>query len=279
MAEYESILYSVEDKIARITFNRPEKRNALSMDLRREMVDALKIAERDDAVAVVLIDANGPSFCSGYDLSPGRYGAGEPETSPQFNWTDPFARGAIRDFLTIWDLMKPVVAKVHGYCLAGGSEMVSMCDIVFAADNAIIGHPAMRGMTTPDVPWFPWKLPMSWGKYMQLTGNSITGKKAAEVGMIVKSFPLDSLEDEVMKELRALASIAPDLLAANKMQINQVYEMQGFRTSLHASPGWHTLSGRVRPGAGDFGKISREQGLRAAIEWRDGAFRELDPGR
>lgn len=277
---YEFIEYDVADRIARITLNRPEKRNALNVGLRNDIVDALRAAERDDDVSVILIQANGPSFCSGYDITPNRSrGPSDGYVSPQWfdGWTDQFTRSCLRDWLTIWDLLKPVVAKVHGFCVAGGTELMSMCDIAFVADDARIGYPPMRGMTTPDVPYFPWKMTMAQAKYLQLTGNSITGKHAAEIGWVAKSFPADQLDAEVEKELRAMASIAPDLLAGNKLSLNQTYEIQGFRAALSTAPQWHALTSRLRPGASDFGRISQEQGLRAALEWRDAAFRELEP--
>ncbi len=277
MTDYTSLIYRVEDRIARITLNRPEKRNALNTTIRNEIVDALRAAERDDDVSVVLIDGAGASFCSGYDITPG--GSGRPSeyvSAKWFDaWTDQFTRSCLHDWLTIWDLLKPVVAKVHGYCLAGGTELMSMCDITFAANDATFGYPPMRGMTTPDVPYFPWKLPMARAKYLQLTGNGISGKQAAEWGWIAKSFPAERLEEETLKEVRALASISPDLLAANKLNLNQTYEIMGFRAALSTAPQWHALTSRLRPGAGDFGRISQEQGLRAALDWRDGAFRKV----
>ena len=279
VSDYESILYDVADRIARITLNRPEKRNALDFTLRREVVDALKRAERDDDVTLVLIDGAGSSFCSGYDLSinsrePADAPAGWVASQHFDSWTDQFARSCFRDWMTIWDLLKPVVAKVHGYCLAGGSELMSMCDIAFVADDAVIGYPPMRGMTTPDVPYFAWKLSMAHAKYLQLTGNSVSGAEAARMGWVAKSFPADRLEDEVMRELRPLSQVAPDLLAANKAELNQAYEIMGMRTALQTGSQWHTLSGRIRPGFGDFGRVMREDGLRAAIEWRDAPFRK-----
>ena len=276
---FETILYETADKVARITLNRPERRNALSWQLRRELVDALREAERDDSVSVILIDAAGAAFCSGYDITPDASGsAGEPpygwvKSEHYDTWTDQFARSCVRDWMVIWDLLKPVVCKVHGYCLAGGTELMSMCDIAFVADDAIIGYPPMRGMTTPDTLYFPWKVSMAQAKYLQITGNSVTGKEAAEMGWVAKSFPADKLEDEVMRELRAMSSISPDLLAANKASVNQAYEIMGIRTALATGWSWHALTSRLRPGAGDFGRISREQGLKAALEWRDGPFR------
>ncbi|HEY7295017.1 MAG TPA: enoyl-CoA hydratase-related protein [Dehalococcoidia bacterium] len=276
MAEYTSLIYRVEQRIARLTLNRPEKRNALSATLRDEIVDALHTAERDDEVRIVLIDGAGPSFCSGYDITPDGSGRPTEYVSRRWfdGWTDQFTRSCVRDWLTIWDLLKPVVAMVHGHCVAGGTEIMSMCDIAFVADDAVIGYPPMRGMTTPDTLYFAWKMPMARAKYLQLTGNSISGKQAAEWGWVAKSFAPDQLERETLRELQAMASISPDLLAANKLSLNQTYEIMGFRTSLNTAAQWHALSGQLRPGAGEFGRIAREQGLRAALDWRDRPFRE-----
>ena len=187
-------------------------------------------------------------------------------------WTDQFARSCVRDWLTIWDLLKPVVCMVHGACLAGGTELMSMCDIAFVADDSLIGYPPMRAQTTPDTLYFPWKLSMAHAKYLQLTGNSVTGKRAAEMGWVAKSFPAADLEKEVLRELTAMSSIAPDLLAANKQSLNQAYEIMGFRTALQQGSQWHALSAQMRPNAGEFTRISREKGLKAAFSWRDEPF-------
>lgn len=277
---FKQIAYSVEDRIARITLNAPESRNALSFRMRDEFVRALRMAEADDDVAVVLIDAAGPSFCSGYDIGRGdrTYTPVEKEgyiQSRHFDsWTDQFARSCMHDWMTVWDLMKPVVAKVHGYCLAGGTEILSMVDICFVADDAVIGYPPMRGMTTPDTLYFPWKMTMAQAKYLQLTGNSVTGKEAAAMGWVAKSFPAEQLEEQVMRELRPLSKVAPDLLAANKHSVNQAYEIMGFRTHLATGWQWHALSSRLRPGANDFGKAAAKGGLKAALAWRDGEFKK-----
>ena len=273
---FKQILYRVGDRIARITLNAPEKRNALSFPMRDEIVTALKTAEEDDDVSVILIDGAGPSFCSGYDMTPGHRQHKKQGwvNSPSFDgWTDQFARSCLRDWLTMWDLLKPVVVMAHGHCLAGGTEILSMADIAFVADDCRIGYPPMRGMTTPDTLYFPWKMSMARAKYLQLTGNSVTGREAAEMGWVAKCFPADRLEDEVMRELRPMTQIAPDLLAANKQSVNQAYEIMGFRTALSMGWQWHALSSKLRPGAGQFGEKMREGGLKAALAWRDGPFK------
>ena len=166
-----------------------------------------------------------------------------------------------------------MVVKAHGYCLAGGTEILSMADIAFVADDARIGYPPMRGMTTPDTLYFPWKMSMARAKYLQLTGNSVTGREAAEMGWVAKSFPPEQLEEAVMRELRPMTQIAPDLLAANKQSVNQAYEIMGFRTALSMGWQWHALSSRLRPNAGQFAEKMREGGLKAALDWRDGPFK------
>lgn len=275
--DYSEILYSTADGIATVVLNRPEKRNALDYRLRRELVDAMKRAEADDSVSVVLLAGAGPSFCSGYDMAMGP-DAGPPPAgwvgSAHYDgWTDQFARSCLRDWLVVWDLLKPVVVKVHGHCLAGGTELMSMCDIAFVADDAVIGYPPMRGMTTPDVPYFPWKMSMARAKYLQLTGNTVSGSEAAAMGWVAKSFPAADLDEAVMREVRPMAQIAPDLLAANKAELNEAYEIMGMRTALQRAWQWHVVSGRLRPRGGDFGREMRAGGLRQAIEWRDGPFR------
>ncbi|MBC9732339.1 enoyl-CoA hydratase-related protein [Nocardioides marmotae] len=289
--QYNEILYDVSDRVATITLNMPDKRNRLSYRIRRDIIAALRAAERDDDVTVILIRANGPSFCAGYDLSPSdnptpptekaryyRDDDSRPEgwvSSPHFDdWTDQWARSCVRDWMNIWTLLKPVVAMVHGHCVAGGTELMSMCDIVFVADDARIGYPPMRGMTTPDVPYFPWKMSMAHAKYLQLTGNSVTGAEAARMGWVAKSFPIEDLERETMRELRAISSIPVALLSANKQSVNQAYEIQGMRTHFDQSWSWHQLSGTVRPEADEFARRLQEGGLKAALAWRDGAFQE-----
>ncbi|MBM9464057.1 enoyl-CoA hydratase/isomerase family protein [Aeromicrobium sp. YIM 150415] len=279
--EYENILYGVEDKIATITLNRPEKRNALSPALRRELIAALRNAEADDDVSVILIQGAGPAFCAGYDMNSYAGGEEHPERPDGWNhselfenWTGQFPRSCLRDWLAIWDLLKPVVAKVHGYALAGGSELMSMCDIVFAAEDTVMGYPPTRAQATPDVEYFPWKMSMAQAKYLQLTGNSVTGKRAEELGWIAKSFPSDELDEQVMRELRPMAQLHPAMLAANKQALNQSYEAMGFRAALQSVVPWYVLARSFRPGAGEFQTKAAAEGLKSALKWRDGAFQD-----
>jgi enoyl-CoA hydratase len=278
---YREIEYRVAERIATITLNVPERHNPISVRMRREIVDALRRAEGDDAVSVVLVKGAGASFSSGYEMGAARDAGGPPPRpagwvdAEQFNgWTDQWARGVLRDWSQIWTLLKPVVAQIHGHCIAGGTELMAICDIAFASDTARISYPPVRGMGTPDIPYFPWKLPMAQAKYLQLTGNAISGKEAAAMGLVAKSFPAEELDERVDAELRAMASIPAALLSANKQQLNEAYDIQGMWTHLNRAWMWHQLSSTARPDADRFARVAREAGLKAALEWRDGAFQK-----
>lgn len=278
---YSAIDYGVDEQVAKITLARPKVGNALSMRMRLELVHALRVAESDPNVRVVVIDGAGSSFCTGYDLSE-PYGSkadrreragwvSEPSLS---KWTDQFARSCLADWMVAWELLKPVVAIVHGNCLGGGTELISFADIVFVADDTRLGYPPMRAISTPDVPIFPWKMTMARAKYLQLTGNSISGKTAAEWGWVAKSFPPEELVTRAWSEVRALSHVDAGLMAANKQQSNQAYEIMGMRTHLMGSWSWHYLSSRARPNHAAFFERAAEGGMKDALAWMNGPFED-----
>ena len=276
---FSQIEYRVEDQVAHVTLARPEVANALSMRMRLELVTALRRAESDDSVSVIALDGQGASFCSGYDLSQPYGSAADREARPGWlgdrslrAWTDQFARGCLDDWLVAWELLKPVVAIVHGNCLGGGTELMSFADIAFAADDARLGYPPMRAMSTPDVPIFAWKMTMARAKYLQLTGNSITGETAADWGWVVRSFPPDVLVEKAWNEIVALSHVDSSLLAANKHQINQAYEIMGLRTHLASAWMWHYLSSKARPNHAEFFERAGDGGIKKALEWMNGPF-------
>ena len=232
-------------------------------------------------MSLVLLKGAGRSFCAGYDLKiagsvEARRGHAGWVADPHLeDWTDQFSRACVRDWLTLWQLLKPVVAQVHGNCLAGGLELMSMADIVFVADDARLGYPPMRGMSTPDTAIFAWKMTMAQAKYIQITGNSITGAQAAEWGWVVKSFPADALETEVGRELHVLRNIDPSILAANKMSVNQAYEVMGMRTHLEQSWVWHYLSNMARAKSGTGGGIAQDRTITESLAWMNQAANEV----
>ncbi|MBI2935649.1 MAG: enoyl-CoA hydratase/isomerase family protein [Chloroflexi bacterium] len=276
MAQYQNIIYEVKDRIARITLNRPEKMNALSWQLRQDIVNGLKEAEHDDNVGCVILKGAGRAFSAGYDITPVEPSPNRPPGGVYYSETLDRIMGAMiherKDtWMTIWNLHKVVIAQVHGYCLAGASEVANMCDLFFVAEDAIIGYPPVRGLGTVETNYFPWKLPMSKAKLMALTGTPITGKQAADWGMATASFPADKLEQETERFARGVASISIDLLASSKRKLNRAYEIMGFRTAMDVGSDIGGYGG-FRPSGGEFNRISRAYGLRAALLWQNGPF-------
>ena len=226
--DFETIIYEKDGGKARITLNRPEKLNALSAKLQRELNTALWEADNDAAVHAIILRGNGRAFCAGYDLSPmqsgprvaaEKGGGGESSTSAGEGARAPAESGEAytnvyrgmsnfdddawqlerqqRDRLAIMDIHKPVIAQVHGYCLAGGTDLALMCDIVVVADDAVIGYPPVRAMGSPPQHMWTYLVGPQWAKYMLLTGDSISGMEAADIGLVWRSFPADALEAAV----------------------------------------------------------------------------------
>ena len=176
--------------VRRITLNRPEKRNALNNTLRGEIFSTLEAHDRDPDVKVTIIRGAGPAFCSGYDLSANNREGQPYHTSDGLgNWS----RHVVDGWFRVWDLAKPVIAQVHGFCLAGGTELATACDLVYVADDAQIGYPPVRLMSPPDMQFHPWMMGMRQAMESMLTGDSLSGREAAERGWANRSIRSPSL--------------------------------------------------------------------------------------
>lgn len=218
-------------QVRRLTLNRPEKRNALNNALRGAIFAALNDADRDEAVRVTIIRGAGPAFCAGYDLSADN-SKDQPYQTAGGIW--PWSRHVVEGWLRMWDLAKPVIAQVHGYCLAGGSELATACDLVYVAEDAQIGYPPTRLMSPPDMQFHPWLLGMRRAMEMYLTGDAITGAEAAAEGFANRAFPADALEAEVLKIAERVAKVPPDLQQINKRAVHRAMEAAGMRDGLRA---------------------------------------------
>jgi enoyl-CoA hydratase len=217
--------------VRRCTLNRPEKRNALSNGLRRQLFDALHRADRDPEVRVVIIRGAGSCFSAGYDLKP------DPD-DPMPWYTAPgdgqWPRHVVQGWFDIWDLATPVIAQVHGWCLAGGSELATACDLVYVADDAQIGYPPVRTMATPDMQFHPWLLGMRAAMEQMLTGDALTGAEAAQLGWANRSFPAQALDAEVLAVADRVSKIPPDLQQINKRSVHRAMETMGIRNAIRA---------------------------------------------
>ncbi|HJN53144.1 MAG: enoyl-CoA hydratase-related protein [Pseudomonadales bacterium] len=275
---YNNIIYATDDRLAFITLNRPEKLNPLSHALRGEVYDAMKQAEADKDIGVIILKAEGRSFSAGYDLAPTpeesdyvSERSGMPDTGSTHPQHYDWSRHALMGHWTIWELAKPVVCQIHGYCLAGGTELASMCDMRIVAEDARIGYPPVRAMGTMDMMWAPWFLPPVKAREFAYTGDWFTGTEMAQLGWANYAVPADELPAFTEMFARRMGHIDNDLLNYNKRAVNRQYEIMGIRTGLMSGTDVEALS-KHRPAASEFGRHVREEGLKAALEWRDGPF-------
>ena len=280
MSDFENIRYEVENGRARITLNRPEKLNALSKDLLYELNEALWEADDNTAVHCVILKGEGRAFSAGYDLG------GTPQTIgfSRLRSEENTYRGsrsvdddawqmerAQRNRMAIFDMHKPVIAQVHGYCLAGGTDVALLCDMIICADDTKIGFPPARDLgALPNNMWL-YNVGPQWAKRLMLTGDSITGAEAQQIGLVLKAVAPEHLESEVEQLADRLALIDPDLLSANKRIINQGLELMGART-LQRMAVENDVRGHNTAAALGWGNRVAELGLKGALQQRDGKF-------
>jgi enoyl-CoA hydratase len=211
------------------------------MKLQRELNTALWEADNDAAIHVIILSGNCRAFSAGYDLTP-MQSPPKPKDASDEKYTNVYRGMASmdddiwqlerqqRERMAIWDMHKPVIAQVHGYCLAGGTDLALLSDIVVAADDAVIGFPPVRAMGSPVAHMWTYLVGPQWAKYFLLTGDSITGKEAAEIGLVWKSVPSDALADEVDALASKMEKIDVELLTPNKRIVNVALELMGART-------------------------------------------------
>jgi len=260
--------------IRRLTLNRPRVLNALSSALVGELSAALARAAGDERARVVILRGAGRAFCAGYDLKEEAEHQAQHGPLDVAAWREELGRDVGR-MLEIFDHPKPVIAQVHGYCLAGGCDLMMMCDLAVAADDAVFGEPEIRfgsGVVTMVMPWL---IGARRAKELLLTGEDrIAADEALRVGLINRVVPGERLEEETLALAREIAVMDPVALSLTKRSINRSLEVAGFREALAANVDLDAIieSAEV-PERKEFNRIREEQGLKAAIRWRDERFR------
>ena len=267
------VLYEVDEKVGIITLNRPDKLNAISRELQNALTEAFAMAEADRATSVVLLRANGRSFCAGYDI-----GAKEPGAD---DWrTDPTKAHAhlhpqLEFEMTPWLTRKPVIASVQGHVLGGGCELVMLCDLTIAADNATFGEPEVRFSAVGPAIVMPMIIGYKRARELLYFGDQIDARTALDFGMINRVVPLAELPSASLKYAKRLSLISPEALYATKRAVNRVGDAAGFRTALYAGlevvgPLYATTT---ELGA-QFREIAVTEGVPAAVRWRSAQFKE-----
>jgi len=274
---YQTILYEKAGRIARIVLNRPERLNAISLDLPDELERAVAEANADGDVRAIILKGAGRAFCAGFDLTPGLL------TGPPMGQWDPtedylLTTTIAKKFMSLWYSRKPTIAQVHGWCVAGGTDMVLCSDIIIAAEDAQIGYAPARIWGSPLTAMWVYRLGPEWAKRHLLTGDAMDGRTAERIGLIYKAVPADRLEQEVEGLAQRMANIPVSQLASMKLLVNQAYENMGLRTTQMLGcifDGWmrHTPDGVA------WRRLIDEKGIRAAIDARDGPFGDYSAGK
>ena len=279
MTKYKSIIVDYPiDQISRITLNRPDKRNSLSANLRTELFEVLEKNDQDENINATIIRGSGKAFSAGYDLT-----GDLDEKDPYYTagGLGYWPRHVVEGCFKIWDLAKPVIAQIHGYCLAGGTELAQSCDLVYVADDAIIGYPVVRNISPPDNQFYPWVVGMRKSMELMLTGNSMNGIEAVSCGFANQSFSKKNLDEEVLKIAKNVAGVPRDVQQFNKRAIHRQMEIMGIRSGIRAGTEMQQLSMHTKS-ARDFFKKVKEKGLTRALSDRDskyGDYREEDKNK
>lgn len=289
----DALSFEVADGVARITLNRPEKRNAIDATMLRELREALLEADDRRAVHCVVLAGNGKDFCAGYDIGSGSsyekelaIEAGEEAGDADYRGRESYDDDAwslerMNDAkMMLFDMHKPVIARVHGNCLAGGTDLAFLADMVIAADDARIGFPATRAQGSPPNNMWLMHVGPQWAKRLVLTGDIIRGRDAARIGLVLQAVAAERLDMVVDDLARRLAAIDPDILAANKRIINLGLEMQHARTLQRIASEMDTRA-HQSPARAAWRADVRELGLKGALQKRDAPFGDgeirLDP--
>ena len=258
--------------VRRITLNRPEKRNALNNQLRSEIFATLEAHDRDPDVRVTIVRGAGPAFCSGYDLSADNRVDQPYHTAGGLGQ---WSRHVVEGWFHIWDLAKPVIAQVHGFCLAGGTELATACDLVYVAEDAQIGYPPVRLMSPPDMQFHPWTMGLRQAMESMLTGDALSGREAADKGWANRAWPAAQLEAEVLAVAERVAKLPTELAAINKRSVHRAMEIMGLRAAIRAGTDLQALAFQTEPSKAYMTRFKRDgASVSSLLSERDAAFRD-----
>lgn len=274
MVDYETIEYDREslDATAVLRLDRPEKLNPLSDQLISELTDAIERAEADEEVRVIVLRGNGDAFSAGYDIGGGD---GEDPVPSIDDLLDKF--DVSTDHVhAVWDCDKPVIAAVHGYCLAGGSDLAMASDIVLAAEGTQLGYPGLRMAGVPPTLIYPFVMNLHEAKELLLSGKTVDAERAADMGMVNRVVPEDDLMDQVTDEIAEIRKMPGNNVRILKHVVNGVAEMQGAKpmfkfSEMFDSLGHHTEHGKK------YYEIAATEGFEAALEYMNDVDKGMRP--
>jgi enoyl-CoA hydratase len=269
---YSTLKYAVAARIARITLNRPARLNAIDDRMPREIRRAVEAANDDDRVHVIVLAGAGRAFCAGYDMK--KFAEGDPGNRwiQDMPW-DPMRdyrgmKANTDDFLSIWRSYKPVICKVHGYAVAGGSDIALCADIVIMAEDAKIGYMPARVWGCPTTAMWVYRLGAEKAKRMLLTGDTVDGKTAKAMGLVYDAVPAAKLDGAVNALAKRMAGVPKNQLMMQKLMINQAYENMGLANTQMIATLFDGIT-RHSPEGVWFKKYAEKHGFHEAVKWRD----------
>jgi enoyl-CoA hydratase len=294
MGTYTTMTYAVTGRIARITLNRPKRGNGITMDMPRELAACVERANIDPAVHVIALSGNGNGFCGGYDLvesAEGQAGGDNGNARPQGTVLDPLVQMKnhipntawdpmvdyammsrnVKGFMSLFHSEKPVVCKVHGFCVAGGTDMALCSDLLVIADDAKIGYPPARVWGSPTTSiWFH-RIGLEKSKRLLFTGDCLSGKEAQEWGLAIESAPADQLDARFEILLERIARMPVNQLVMMKLLLNQSMMQQGLQTTQILGTVFDGITRHTKEGYG-FQQRAAEAGFKQAVRERDEPF-------
>ena len=266
------VTYAVDGRVGVVSLNRGDKLNAISGDLKRTLVERFHEADGDPATSVVILRAEGRSFCAGYDISPNPARAARKGNT--LAWHESLTDDVALE-MTPWDMKKPVVAAVQGHCLGGGCELAMMCDITIAADDAVFGEPEIRFSNVGPALIMPFVIGQKRARELLYLGDTIDAPTALQYGMVNRVVPRAELDAAALKFARRMALIAPEALAGTKLALNRGADAAGFRNAIRAGLDMVAPLYAARTEVGTkFDEIREKDGLGAALRWRGAQFAE-----
>jgi len=278
---YQTLTYAVAGRIATVTLNRPQRMNAINLEMPGEIAAAVDRANRDDTVHVIVLAGAGDGFCRGYDLKdvaeaggeqPGSQlgGAGGGDTRPWDPMADFFGMyECTQHFMSLWRSYKPTIARVHGPAVAGGSDIALCCDLVIMAEEAVIGYPPARVWGCPTTAMWVYRLGAERAKRMLLTGDLVDGREAARLGLVLEAVPRARLDSRIAEIADRIAAVPKNQLMMQKLMVNQAYDAMGLANTQRFATLFDGIT-RHSPEGVWFKRRAEEVGFKQAVRERDG---------
>jgi enoyl-CoA hydratase len=271
-----AVEYESGERIARLTLNRPERGNGLTPELLFELGQCVERADLDPDVHVLLLAGNGKGFCGGYDLvwsAEGRL----PNHDPTEPW-DPMIDYAgmsrnVRTFMTLFNCSKPVICKVHGFCVAGGTDLALCSDLLVIAADAKIGYPPARVWGSPTTSMWSYRLGAQQAKRLLFTGDCLSGAEALEWGLAIEAPAPEELDERAEALARRIANVPINQLQMMKLLVNQTLYSQGLHATQLIGTVFDGITRHTREGYA-FAARAAEAGWREAVRERDAPFAE-----